>query len=162
LNRGGSIANHIAESGATHVELVTPLLTVCQDLDPTQQPAMFRRLARNKVACTPNQDLVSPQDGKLTLKGMWTEELRIVADIDLAVFVGYRHARGGLEDDLRRARPDLEVRMAGDCIAPRRLHDAVAEGVGAGLAVGSGQPEPLPDGAMAYSWVPDRPAGNVG
>jgi hypothetical protein len=151
LNRGGSIANFIAETGAVRVELATPLLAVCQDLDPTQQPGMMRRLARNRVAGSPNQGLLPPRDGLVRLRDVWSDQVREVADIDLAVFVGYRRAVHGLEDQLHAARPRLEIRMAGDCIAPRRLHDAIAEGVGAGRAVGSGSRGLIPDGVAAYS-----------
>jgi 2,4-dienoyl-CoA reductase-like NADH-dependent reductase (Old Yellow Enzyme family) len=138
LNRGGSIANLAAEAGAA-VELATPLLAVCQDLDPTQQPGMMRRLARNRVVTSPNQLLQPPEGGRLVLRHAWSDAERAV-EADLLVFVGYRHASSGLEDDLQAARPDLEVRMVGDCLAPRRLHDAVAEGVRAGTAIGSSPP----------------------
>jgi hypothetical protein len=134
LNRGGSIADLAAEAGAS-VELATPLLAVCQDLDPTQQPAMMRRLARNGVVTSPNQLLQPQEGGKLVLRHAWSDAERAV-DADLLVFVGYRRAVSGLEDVLEAARPDLEVRMVGDCVAPRRLHDAVAEGVRAGRAIG--------------------------
>lgn len=134
LNRGGSIANLAAEAGAT-VELATPLLAVCQDLDPTQQPAMMRRLARNRVLTSPNLLLQPPEAGRLVLRHAWSDAERAV-EADLLVFVGYRHALSGLEDDLQAARPGLEVRMAGDCLAPRRLHDAVTEGMRAGRAIG--------------------------
>ncbi len=151
LIRGGSIANYIAEAGAASVELATPLLAVCQDLDPTQQPAMMRRLARNRVVGSPNQDLTSQRNGLLRLRDVWSDHVRELADIDLAVFVGYRRAVHGLEAELHELVPQLEIRMAGDCIAPRRLHDAIAEGVGAGRAVGSGSRGVYPDGVAAYS-----------
>jgi len=146
LNRGGSIANLAAEAGGT-VELATPLLAVCQDLDPTQQPAMMRRLARNRVITSPNQLLQPPEGGRVVLRHAWSEAERAV-EADLLVFIGYRHALSGLEDELQAARPGLEVRMAGDCLAPRRLHDAVTEGMRAGKAIGSeAPPSPLRSGA---------------
>jgi hypothetical protein len=152
LNRGGSIANFAAEHGAGRVELATPLLTVCQDLDPTQQPAMLRRLARNRVVTSPNQQLLPARGGTLALRDVWSDEVREIADVDLAVFVGYRHTAGGLEEELREAHPGVEVRMAGDCIAPRRLHDAVAEGVGAGNAIASRVAEGVPEQLVSYAW----------
>jgi hypothetical protein len=142
LIRGGSIANLAAEAGAT-VELATPLLAVCHDLDPTQQPAMIRRLARNRVMTSPNLLLQPPEGGRVVLRQAWSDAERAV-EADLLVFVGYRHALSGLEDDLQAARPALEVRMAGDCLAPRRLHDAVAEGVRAGQAIASEARPSLP------------------
>ena len=150
--RGGGIANRVAEDGGA-VTLATPLLTVCQDLDPTQQPAMLRRLGRNRVVAMPNVDLLPADGGPIRLRGIWSDDEVTFDDLDLAVFVGWRHAEGGLEDELLAERPDLEVRMAGDCIAPRRLHDAVAEGVGAGNAAGMGREAWAPDGVLAYSYA---------
>ena len=146
LIRGGSIANLAAEAGAT-VELATPLLAVCQDLDPTQQPAMMRRLARNRVITSPNQLLQPPEGGRVVLRQAWSDAERAV-EADLLVFIGYRHALSGLEDELQAARPGQEVRMAGDCLAPRRLHDAVTEGVRTGNAIASeALPSPSRSGA---------------
>lgn len=159
--RGGGVSNRIAELGAGEVTLATPLLTVCQDLDPTQQPAMLRRLARNHVRTVPNVELLPAESGQLRLRGIWSHEITPVGEIDLAVFVGWRQARSGLEEELRERGTGLEIRMAGDCIAPRRLHDAVAEGVGAGNAAGLGIGAPAPEAVAAYSSGPEPevPAG---
>jgi hypothetical protein len=136
LNRGASIASWAAEVGAGEVELVTPLLAACQDLDPTQQPSALRRLARNGVTCTPNQALVGVADGAVTVRDQWSDAVRAL-DADLLVFVGFRRARSALEAELRQARPGVEVQAIGDCVAPRRLHDAVAEGARVGRSIGT-------------------------
>jgi 2,4-dienoyl-CoA reductase-like NADH-dependent reductase (Old Yellow Enzyme family) len=67
-------------------------------------------------------------DPRTTVTGMSPDDM-------LAIFTGYREARSALGDALLDAYPDLEVALVGDCLAPRRLHDAVAEGARAGNAV---------------------------
>src|SRR5919197_692577 len=121
--------------GAARVELATPLLSVCEDLDPTQKPSMYRSLARHEVICSPNQVLVGQRNGALWLRDAWSDRERLVEDADLIVFTGYRQAQSGLGDALKGATAGLEVHLIGDCRAPRRLHDAVAEGARAGNTV---------------------------
>jgi 2,4-dienoyl-CoA reductase-like NADH-dependent reductase (Old Yellow Enzyme family) len=133
--RGGSAAVIAATAGAARVELATPLLSVCEDLDPTQKPSMYRSLARHEVICSPNQVLVGQRNGALWLRDAWSDRERLVEDADLIVFTGYRQAQSGLGDALDGAAVGLEVHLIGDCRAPRRLHDAVAEGAHAGNTV---------------------------
>lgn len=133
--RGGSIANFVAEAGVSRVELATPLFAACGDLDETQQPAMYRRLAKNSVVLSPNQELMGKRNRRLLLRDAWSGRERTVEDVDLVVFVGYQEAESGLFEALRDSAPELELRLVGDAVAPRRLHDAVLEGVRAGNAV---------------------------
>ena len=133
--RGGGAALVAAMAGAASVELVAPLQAVCEELDPTQKPLMYRELARRAVICTPNQLLVGQHAGTILLRDAWSDRERLLGDVDLVIFTGYRKARSVLAEALLDGYPDLEVRLAGDSVAPRRLHDAVAEGARAGNAV---------------------------
>jgi len=130
--RGGSIANFAAEVGASHVELATPLFAVCEDLDETQKPAMYRRLAKSGVVLSPNQLLIGNRNGRLLLRDVWSDRERIVDEADLLVFVGYQAAETGLFEQLAESVSDLEIHLVGDALAPRRLSDAVLEGVRVG------------------------------
>jgi NADPH-dependent 2,4-dienoyl-CoA reductase/sulfur reductase-like enzyme len=49
---GASAANLAAEAGASRVELATPLFAVCEDLDVTQKPNVYRWMAKNAVVRT--------------------------------------------------------------------------------------------------------------
>jgi hypothetical protein len=69
------------------------------------------------------------------LKDADSDEERAVEDVDLILFVGYQAAVSKLRDQVCDARPDLEVHLVGDSISPRRLADAVLEGVRTGNAV---------------------------
>jgi 2,4-dienoyl-CoA reductase-like NADH-dependent reductase (Old Yellow Enzyme family) len=134
--RGASAANLAAEAGASRVEVATPLFAVCEDLDVTQRPNVYRRMAKNGVVCSPNQALADRQNGEdLVLKDAHSDEERVIRDADLILFVGYQASVDGLVETLSGARPALEVHQVGDGVAPRRLADAVLEGVRAGNAV---------------------------
>lgn len=127
--RGGSIANLAAESGAVWVELATPLGMVCQELDKLQQPSMYRQLSRDHVAWGPNQYLTVGEGGSPVLQHCWSEDQRRLPDIDLVIFVGYREANTELYSSLREVGSSFEIHQIGDCLAPRRLLDATADGV---------------------------------
>ena len=74
------------------------------------------------------------RDGSLVLRDAWSDRERVLESGDLIVFVGYLEARAELADEIRSHRTDLPIQVVGDALAPRRLHDAVAEGVRAGGA----------------------------
>lgn len=133
--RGGYVANLIAEAGASHVELASPLLTVGEELDMVNEPAMYRRLAKNKVLCTPNQVLAGQREGALLLRDMWSDEERAVQDVDLIVFAGHRVAEDKIADSLSATQSELDVHLIGDSVAPRLLRDAIAEGTRAGNTI---------------------------
>ena len=133
--RGGSIANFVVEAGASRVELVTPLFAVCEDLDEVQKPATFRRLAKNDVVLSPNQLLAGQRDGHLLLSDEWSGRKRVVEEADLIVFVGYQAAEDTVFEAITNASPDIEVHVVGDAVAPRRLNDAVLEGVRVGSTI---------------------------
>jgi len=133
--RGAYVANFIAEAGAGIVELASPLLEVCEELDMVNKPPAYRRLARNGVVCTPNQILIDQREGTLVLRDAWSEHERLVGDVDLIVFAAHQVAEDEYADLLSERKPDLEVHLVGDCVAPRSLQDAVAEGVRAGNSI---------------------------
>lgn len=132
--RGGSIANFAAEAGAATVELATPLGMVCQELDKLQQPPMYRQLSRNRVAWSPNQEFVSLESGPV-LRNWWSDAERPLDDVDLVIFVGYRKARSQLHSSIEALAPSLALHQIGDCLAPRRLLDATADGMRVGNLV---------------------------
>lgn len=127
--RGASIANFIANEGASEVEIVTPLWSVCEDLDEMQKPEMYRLLGENNVKLSSNQQLAGQKDGYLLLNDVWSEDERVVDEVDLVVFVGYQVAEDTLYEQIKKVIPELSVQIIGDAIAPRRLSDAISEGV---------------------------------
>jgi dimethylglycine catabolism A len=57
--------------------------------------------------------------------------------VGLIVIAGHRRAAPGPRAALRERRPDLELHVVGDALAPRTLLDAVAEGARAGADLGA-------------------------
>ena len=134
--RGPSIACLAAEKNASRVELAFAHDVVSENLEPPNKPAIFRRLAEAGVICTASHILIEPGNtGLVRLRDIWTDRIRILKDVDVVVFTGYRVAETWLSEELRAARPELELHVVGDGRAPRMLRNAVAEGARAGAAV---------------------------
>ena len=131
--RGGSAAIVAAEHGG-QVLLVTPLQSAAQNLDPTQLPFVRRRLAQLDVQVLPDTELVTADATKLLVRNIWTH---VEHDLDATavVFVGYHHADNQLMQALAASNPTYQIRAVGDCVAPRRLMDAVREGALAAAAI---------------------------
>lgn len=132
--RGGSIANLVAEAGAERVELATPLGMVCQELDKLQQPSMYQNLCRNSVQWSPNMKL-SRDDCGFKLTNHWSGVDRRLGQVNVIVFVGYRRANTEFYALSEASKDGMELHLVGDCLAPRRLLDATADGIRAGNAV---------------------------
>ena len=118
---GVGVAEQLAAGGRV-VNLVTPdpvagtQLAITGDLAPANA-----RLERAGVRRELLAELVAVTGGRALLRHVWTGAER---EIPCAVVVDCGHRLP--EDALWRARPHL-VR-AGDCVAPRTLHEAVREG----------------------------------
>jgi hypothetical protein len=76
------------------------------------------------------------EGGPPRLGHAWSGRERPLDRFDLVVFAGFPVARDALADELVERLGEDRVRAAGDCRAPRRIHDAVLEGSLAGHAVG--------------------------
>jgi 2,4-dienoyl-CoA reductase-like NADH-dependent reductase (Old Yellow Enzyme family) len=137
-DEGGFLAPTAAEQlvaeGFT-VEIATTHPVVGAEIDPTQQPFVFRRLARAGVVMTPHLSGVSSDADGVTLRNLYTERDERREGVGLAVIAGYRRAVVGLRDELAELRPELRLVVAGDALAPRTLLDAVAEGARAGARI---------------------------
>lgn len=134
--RGAYLANLVAKLGAAKVELATSLFTVCDDLDDTNKPLMYKELAKNNVICTPNQLLKGRQDGHLILEDRWSKKERILNNVDLIIFAGFRvSSEEKIRQHLLKENAELQIYLAGDNIAPRGLQDAIAEGYRIGSKV---------------------------
>jgi len=142
-DEGGFLAPTAAErlvaEGFT-VEIATTHPVVGAEIDPTQQPFVFRRLALAGVAMTPHLSGVASDAGGVTLRNIYTERDERREGVGLVVMAGHRRAVAGLRDELAAQRPGLPVVVAGDALAPRTLLDAVSDGARAGAEVLAAQP----------------------
>jgi 2,4-dienoyl-CoA reductase-like NADH-dependent reductase (Old Yellow Enzyme family) len=119
------------------VEIVTTLQSVGAAVDPTQLPFVLRRLARARVALGPNLECVRSEPAGVVLRDVHTGESVHRHGAGLVVIAGHRRAAGKLRAHLRARRPDLQLHVVGDALAPRTLLDAVAEGARAGATIGA-------------------------
>ncbi|QDI91110.1 NADH:flavin oxidoreductase [Salicibibacter halophilus] len=133
--RGGSVAHFAAEKGASQVEIATPLWSVAEDLDEMQKPELYRLLAEKNVALSSNKNLVKTKEGHHVLEDMWSETKRNVEKDEIIVLIGYEEGDNRLFNQIKAAAPELEVQLIGDAVSPRRLNDAISEGVRVGSTI---------------------------
>lgn len=129
---GGSRGADVATFAATRsrrVLLAAPTVSVVEDVEPWLRPSTLKRLAALRISTLP--DILLCEHGENPLQHAWTGEALPLENIDAVIFVGYRRAH-----DLLARADELDtkhsVRAIGDCLAPRRLYDAITEGVRAG------------------------------
>ncbi|GGB32012.1 FAD-dependent oxidoreductase [Virgibacillus dakarensis] len=132
--RGCYTSNIVKKAGANHVELSTLGETVLDDVDNTNKPSMYKRLREYNILCTPNQRLIGTENGEIVLQDVWSNEFRYISEFDICVFAGYRTSRFEIADSLQTQIP---VHTIGDCVAPRSMYEAIAEGVRIGNEIGS-------------------------
>jgi 2,4-dienoyl-CoA reductase-like NADH-dependent reductase (Old Yellow Enzyme family) len=126
--RGASIAIVASQRGAASVELITPLRIVCQHLDDIQWPGVRRRLSEYGVTVRTDCVLTSTEERVPAIRDIWSGGETVMRDLDLAIFVGYRHAQDQLEEAVSELMPHLSIYQIGDSVAPRNLQAAIAEG----------------------------------
>jgi hypothetical protein len=136
----GFVAPTVAETLAGRgwqVEIVSPLPGVAAEIDPTQRPFVLRRLERARVRLSPNLECVRSEAAGVVLRHVHAGSETHRDGVGLIVIAGHRRAAPGPRAALRERRPDLELHVVGDALAPRTLLDAVAEGARAGADVGA-------------------------
>ena len=127
FHQATSTAELLSDRGCS-VEITTPAMVVGQDLGITLDLEGFNMRAASKdIAQSTDRVVMGAVGGALQVLHHPTGvmEERAVNWVVLAL--------PGEPDDelyfaLRRAQPGLDVRRAGDCVAPRRAHAAVIEG----------------------------------
>jgi 2,4-dienoyl-CoA reductase (NADPH2) len=127
FHQATSIAELLADRGCS-VEIMTPGMVVGQDLGITLDLEGFNmRAAAKAITQSTDRVVMGAADGSLQVlhHPTGTMETRAVTWVVLAL---PPEPEDGLYLALRDARPALDVRRAGDCVAPRRAHSAVIEG----------------------------------
>lgn len=113
-------------------ELVTDLAAVAAQVDQTQVSFVRRRLRQARVTVAPNLRLVRLQEGGVEFRDVDTGLREVRSGVRLLVLAGHRRADRRLEAEVRSTRPELDLRVIGDALAPRGLAEAVADGARAG------------------------------
>lgn len=117
------------------VELVTELPCAGARIDQTQVSFVRRRLRIAGVPVSANTRLVAADDSTVVVEDTDTGAQQRLEGVGLLVVAGSRRGDRWLRDRIAAAHPGLEVHLIGDALAPRALHDAVAEGARLGASV---------------------------
>ena len=126
--QGVAMAEYLARAGWA-VEFVTQLGQAAPNLaasrDWGKNIGMLKRLG---VRFTPDHEIATIGRRGVTLRDVFTAAQTQRRGVDALVMVNGAKAEDGLYHELRRRLPQLEVHMIGDCVAPRRINDAIHEG----------------------------------
>ncbi|MBC9734768.1 FAD-dependent oxidoreductase [Nocardioides marmotae] len=125
--RALAVAEHLADGRRT-VEIATRLTNVGVGLtDSHDLPSITTRLRRAGVRLTAGVELVGISEDTVTLGDVYSGEEELREPVDAVVLVTGQIAEDSLLHALREAgRP--RVVAIGDCVAPRRIFDAIWEG----------------------------------
>lgn len=120
-----SVADFLAQRGK-RVEMITHLASPGQFVENFSKFPLFERLRSNGVVFTGFSLVTEIGDGFVTVSDPFTGEQRQIDGVDSVVFAWYNQANNSLYRALQGKVPALHA--IGDCVAPRRVIDAVREG----------------------------------
>ena len=129
--RGVSVALYLAERGH-QVEMVTRLTRIADDLDDNLRPDVMRQLYAREVTLTVDTLVEEIRPGGARLVNQYAGRERW-AEVDTVVMACGGKVEDALYRQLEGRLPD--VRAVGDCVAPRRLHDAILMATRAARAI---------------------------
>lgn len=113
--------------------LITPRTQIARNVNYCSAIGIHRRLYAADAEIITAGEPVALADGVLTWRNVFTGRTRAIANVGLFLFATPRIADDALAQPLREA--GLDVRLAGDCVAPRDLLCAIHEGEAAALEV---------------------------
>jgi thioredoxin reductase len=127
-----SAAEILAERGM-HVEIITPLLFVGQDIDIMSLTPVCETLLEKAVIFTPQTALISIEGKTITLLNIFSHTMTVRDSIDAIVLSTPASPNDALYYFLKGTVSNLY--RIGDCLAPRNIASAIVEGERAGGAV---------------------------
>lgn len=126
---GAYVAEHLADNGH-EVEIVTSQLHPARDLAINHVPELYGRLRQKGIAITTSLIITGIDQRTVHLIDRYSGEPRTIEKCDSIVLAMGNEACNELYRALRGAVPELYP--IGDCLAPRRIDDAVLDGERAG------------------------------
>jgi dimethylglycine catabolism A len=118
------------------VVIVTPRNSIADDMSLVTRQGVHRRLAQQRIETLllsePVWSTAFEDEGMLDVRHVYTDEIRRIADVALLTYATPRAREDGLAAPLRAR--GIEVRAVGDCLSPRDLLAATADGHAAGEA----------------------------
>jgi len=113
--------------------LLTPRTQIARDVNYCSAIGIHRRLYQADAEIIVAAEPTSLQNDVLTWRNVFTGRLRSIANVGLFVWSTPRIANDALAEPLRQA--GIEIRLVGDCLAPRNLLCAIHDGEAAAMAI---------------------------
>lgn len=132
---GGRAALSAADAllDQNHITLVTAEYAIGELVTPTVRAPIYKRFLAGGATMHPSHEIHAINGRTVTLRSVHTgDEIRI-EDVDIVV-----DWRGGVAETTLQSAVEargLAYHVIGDCVAPRQVHIAIAEGALAGRAV---------------------------
>jgi hypothetical protein len=127
-----AVADALAQS-CPRLVLLTPRTQLARGVNYCSAIGVHRRLYEAGVEIVYAAEPLNLRDGVLVWRNVFTERTQEIPEVALFLWSTPRVADDAIVAPLREA--GLDVRLAGDCMAPRDLFCAIHEGEAAGMAV---------------------------
>lgn len=126
------VAEYLADR-RHQVELVTRLPQVSPDMEASRDlQATYRRARGKGIIFTTDHEVAEVIEDRVTLRDVWTDELIVREEVDALVLSTGNRAVDQLSHELKGR---MQITSVGDCVAPRRVFNAIWEGEHAGREV---------------------------
>ncbi len=115
------------------VEVISPLFYVGQDIGVTSIAPLYRRLYTKGVVLTPCSELRAVEGSTVIVRNVFSGAERRIESVDTVVLATGSRSTDALYRALKGQVPALYA--AGDCVAPRGVHQAILDGTRAARAI---------------------------
>lgn len=123
--KGAGVAELLASQG-THVNMVTHLNFVGENLEPSNQVMFYQRFMEMDVEMTPHHEVVAINGNSVVLKNVYTEKETEIGGYDSFVYASQNRSITDLYFSLKGK--CKEIYRIGDSAAPRMIEQAVWDG----------------------------------
>ena len=89
-------------------------------------PPLYQRLLRKGAVLTPYHSVKEILADSVIVSNVHTNESRVIRDVDTVVLATGNRAKDDIYKSLKGQ--IQEIYAIGDCVAPRKVHDAIREG----------------------------------
>ena len=125
-------ADFLLEKGKK-VEIVSYLYFVGASIPAQSLTPLYQRLLRKGVTLTPYHTVKEILADSVVISNVHTNESRVVRGVDTVVLATGNRAKDGIYTSLKGQ--IREIYAIGDCVAPRKVHNAIREGFRIGRLV---------------------------
>jgi pyruvate/2-oxoglutarate dehydrogenase complex dihydrolipoamide dehydrogenase (E3) component len=129
-----TVAEHLAAAGKL-VTIVCPMPNIGFAFGPSNELPIYRRLFRAGVQILEHTWVEEIGEHEVRCSNVYSRAAVEVGKVDTVVMATGNVVRDDLYHELRRALPKTPVTRIGDCLAPRRLDDAIWDGYHAAYAL---------------------------